>query len=194
MNAGDKTPLCLLRRAAEREPDAWQRLVTLYSPLVSHWCLQLGLPEQDQSDVVREVFAAVVSGLRSFCSGQPGTTFRGWLRGIARHTLQDYFERRREPPTGGTDAQRPIHEAPSAATEVELFETEAEITALYRRALSSLQSDFEERTWKAFWQVAVEDRTPVEVAAEMGITANAVRLAKSRVLRRLKEELGVLIA
>jgi RNA polymerase sigma-70 factor (ECF subfamily) len=57
-----------------------------------------------------------------------------------------------------------------------------------------VQSEFEERTWKAFWRVAVEDRTPAEVGAEMGITPNAVRQAKSRVLRRLKEEMSDLIA
>ena len=42
--------------------------------------------------------------------------------------------------------------------------------------------------------MVVEDHSPTEVAAEMGMTANAVRQAKSRALRRLKEEMGELIA
>ena len=60
--------------------------------------------------------------------------------------------------------------------------------------MNLVRHEFEERTWKAFWQVTVEDRSPAEVAAAMGISANAVRQAKSRVLRRLKEEMGELIA
>lgn len=60
--------------------------------------------------------------------------------------------------------------------------------------MNLVRSQFEDRTWKAFWRVVIEDRSPAEVAAEMGITANAVRQAKSRVLRRLKEEMGELIA
>ena len=75
-----------------------------------------------------------------------------------------------------------------------LSETPSDVAGVYQRALSLVQPQFEERTWKAFWRVMVENETPAEIAAEMGITANAVRQAKSRVLRRLKEEMGVLIA
>jgi RNA polymerase sigma-70 factor (ECF subfamily) len=60
--------------------------------------------------------------------------------------------------------------------------------------LRQVQHQFEDRTWTAFWRVTVENRLPAEVACELGITANAVRQAKSRVLRRLKEEMGELIA
>jgi RNA polymerase sigma-70 factor (ECF subfamily) len=83
---------------------------------------------------------------------------------------------------------------PEPVLEVELSEGPAELTALYHRALSQVRSQFEERTWTTFWRVAVEGRSPAEVAAQMGMTPTAVRQAKSRVLRRLKEELGELIA
>lgn len=53
-----------------------------------------------------------------------------------------------------------------------------------------VRSEFEDRTWQAFWRVAVEGHATAEVAADLGITANAVRQAKSRVLRRLRQELG----
>jgi RNA polymerase sigma-70 factor, ECF subfamily len=60
--------------------------------------------------------------------------------------------------------------------------------------MKQVQYQFEDRTWTAFWKVTVENRSPAEVAAELGITANAVRLATSHVLRRLREEMGDLIA
>lgn len=194
MDPADRTSSSLLHRAAARETEAWQRLVTLYPPMVAHWCRQAGLSAEDLQDVVQEVFAAVASSLPSFQADRPGGSFRGWLRGITRHKLQDHSRRRREAAAGGTDAHRRLLEVPQPGPEVELSEGQAEITALYHRALNLVRSQFEERTWTAFWRVAVEDRTPAEVASQMGMTPTAVRQAKSRVLRRLEEELGELIA
>jgi RNA polymerase sigma-70 factor, ECF subfamily len=57
-----------------------------------------------------------------------------------------------------------------------------------------VRAQFEERTWKAFWKVAMENRGPAEVAVEMGMTSNTVRPARSRVLHRLEEVLGEVIA
>jgi RNA polymerase sigma-70 factor (ECF subfamily) len=53
-----------------------------------------------------------------------------------------------------------------------------------------IQTDFEERTWQAFWRVVVAGQSPQEVAAELAMTAGAVRVAKCRVLHRLRQELG----
>ena len=61
---------------------------------------------------------------------------------------------------------------------------------LVNRALEMMQAEFEESTWKACWECVVNDRNGVEVAQELGITANAVYVAKSRVLRRLRNELN----
>jgi RNA polymerase sigma-70 factor (ECF subfamily) len=64
---------------------------------------------------------------------------------------------------------------------------------LTSRAIELLQNDFEPVTWKAFWETTVESRPAEEVAAEIGVTENAVYLAKSRVLRRLRAELAGLL-
>src|SRR5258706_247430 len=61
------------------------------------------------------------------------------------------------------------------------------------RALEAIRGEFEERTWKAFWAVQVDNRSTDEVAAELGQTSAAVRKAKYRVLRRLREEMGELL-
>src|SRR5437868_592372 len=50
------TSLSLLQRARQKEPDAWQRLVILYEPLVRHWCRRGGVAAQDIADVTQEVF------------------------------------------------------------------------------------------------------------------------------------------
>jgi RNA polymerase sigma-70 factor (ECF subfamily) len=64
---------------------------------------------------------------------------------------------------------------------------------LVGRAMQMLQPEFQPATWQAFWQSAVAGRRGREVAAELGLTVNAVYLARSRVLRRLREELSGLL-
>ena len=76
------------------------------------------------------------------------------------------------------------------AVDDEEQDTSADVNALYRRGMELVKDEFEERTWRMFWSHVVDGRTPTEVASEMGVSAAAVRQAKSRVLRRLKEELG----
>ena len=72
-------------------------------------------------------------------------------------------------------------------------DAEAGRRRILRRALEWVRGDFSETTWKIFEQTTLEHQTYQEVAAELGMTANAVRQARFRVLRRLREELDGLI-
>ena len=101
--------------------------MSLYSPLVHHWCRQWGIAEHEVADVTQEVFAAVASSLGQFRPDQPGTTFRGWMRGITRHKLLHHARDRGEPAVGGTDAQVQLQQVPAPADEVELSESPAEV-------------------------------------------------------------------
>jgi RNA polymerase sigma-70 factor, ECF subfamily len=194
VRTGDATSRSLLLRASANDQEAWTRLVSLYSPLVAFWCRGRGVHPDDLQDVVQEIFAAVATGLKNYRRDQPGATFRGWLRGIAAHKLQDYHRRTKARGEGGSTALDRLEAVPSDVAASDLSESDDEVTRLFRRAVEQVRCQFEERTWQAFWKVAMEDRTPAEVASELGLSVTSVRQAKSRVLRRLKEELGELIA
>ncbi|MDB5310121.1 MAG: sigE 9 [Gemmataceae bacterium] len=194
MTPPDKTTsLTLLDRARNRDEDAWRRLVHLYGPLVDRWCGHRGVRGQDADDVRQEVFRAVAEGLDSFRRDRPGDTFRGWLRGITRFKLLDHFRSRQDRPEaqGGTDA----HHLLQQVADQELPEdTEEDLGGLYRRALELVRGEFEPQTWQAFWRAAVDGHPPADIAADLGVTPAAVRKAKSRVLFRLRQEVGDLIA
>jgi RNA polymerase sigma-70 factor (ECF subfamily) len=194
MSVNDPTSQSLLIRLAASEPDAWDRLVKLYSPLVAHWCRQWGVRGDAREDLTQEVFAAVAHGMGSYARNRPEASFRAWIRGITRHKLQDHFRRTGMQAEGGTAAMARLRDVPESQDEPDLSESDDQVTALYGRALDLVRNQFEERTWNAFWKVAMENRSPAEVATEMGLTPSTVRQAKSRILRRLKEELGELIA
>jgi RNA polymerase sigma-70 factor, ECF subfamily len=194
MSSTDKpTSLTLLDRIRARDEEAWHRLLHLYAPLVARWCGYRGIQDQDADDIRQEVFQAVSAGLDDFRRDRPGDTFRGWLRGITRFKILDHFRRRATGPEaqGGTDAQRQLLEV----AQQDLPEDTAEdLSGLYRRALDLVRSEFEQRTWEAFWRSAMNGESPASVAAALGVTPAAVRKAKSRVLHRLREEVGEITA
>ncbi len=185
----------LLERLKLESPEAWRRLVHLFGPLVYQWCRRQGLQAADATDVGQEVFRAVAGGIGRFRRDRPADTFRGWLWTITRSKIADFRRRQQGQPqaSGGSTAQLRLAELP-AAEAAELPQSEPEPRgSLYRRGLRLIQDEFTERTWKAFWRVAVDGCRPAEVANEMGLSVNSVYLAKSRVLRRLREELGDLL-
>ena len=190
------TSRSLLERARAADAAAWERLVTLYAPLVAHWCRRWALPEQDLADVLQDVFQAVAASLGRFRKERAGDTFRGWLRTITHNKVRDHWRRLgREPGgIGGSDAQRRLAQLPvPPPPDEDSTAPQTEERGLFFRALEMIRGEFEERTWLAFWRTTVDDRAPRDVAAELSMTPGAVRVAKSRVLHRLREELGDLI-
>jgi RNA polymerase sigma-70 factor, ECF subfamily len=190
------TSLTLLQRLRADQPEAWRTLVQLYTPLIAHWCARGGVRGADAEDVVQEVFRAAAASLDKFRREREGDSFRAWLRGITRHMLLAHFRRTDRQPqaTGGSDAFVRLQEvADAASTAPEEEDPPSELQALRLRALELVRGQVEERTWRAFWLTAIEGQAPAAVAAGLGVSATAVRMAKSRVLHRLKEQFADLI-
>lgn len=188
------TSRSMLDNARHADARAWERLVHLYSPLVASWCRRWGLAEQDVLDVLQEVFASVASNLKRFRKDRPCDTFRGWLLTIARNKVLDHYRRAEQhvSATGGTDALVRLQQVQDAHG-VENLPEPADNYAFNQvllRAMEAIRGEFHERTWQAFWGVVVEGRATADVAADLNMTSGSVRVAKSRVLLRLRRELG----
>jgi RNA polymerase sigma-70 factor (ECF subfamily) len=59
--------------------------------------------------------------------------------------------------------------------------------------LDLVRAEFENHTWEAFRRVAIERQSSAQVAVDLGMSIAAVYQAKSRVLRRLRQELDALM-
>jgi RNA polymerase sigma-70 factor (ECF subfamily) len=124
-----------------------------------------------------------------------GNTFRGWLWTITQNKIRDHFRQTgREPyAVGGTSFQDVLAHVPAGGSSSGYDSSDAppaDPLSLYRRAIDLIRSEFEDRTWQAFWRVTVDGRSPADVGQELGMSPAAVRKAKSRVLQRLRRELG----
>lgn len=185
--------VCLKRDEAA----AWRDLVRLYSPLIIYWCRRQGAAESDCEDILQDVLRTVVSSIGRFRKKKPGDSFRGWLRTITRSRVIDHYRRQASEPdgAGGTEAQlrfQQIVDRDIDSTE-ETESNQKEEQALYLRAIELIRDEFQPQTWRAFWRTAIDGCTAADVADELDMRPGTVRVAKSRVLARLRDRLGELL-
>lgn len=183
------TPVSLLERL-RHNPDeaAWRQLVKLYTPLLHSWAQRAGLSAHDGADLVQDVFTILVQTLPTFQYDQHGR-FRAWLRTITLNKLRDRKRR------AALAELRPLEQCPEPALPdgAEAFWEAEYRQELTERALELIQTDFAPTTWQACWEFVARGRPASDVARELGISENAVYLAKCRVLRRLRDELAGLL-
>ena len=160
------------------------------------WCRKSGLQAEDAKDVFQEVFFAVATHLADFRREGPADSFRAWLRTIARNKVRDFYRRRSNLPEaeGGSVAQIRLQQvAASLLGDGDPSAEASDTTRLIHHAAQLTRNEFENHTWDMFWRAAVAGDKPADIAAESGVSVSAVYQAKSRVLRRLRQQLQGLV-
>jgi RNA polymerase sigma-70 factor (ECF subfamily) len=177
-----------LRIAPQNED--WARLVALYSPLIRAWLGRYGLPRQEVDDLTQEVMAVLVRRLPEF-ERQPRTgAFRRWLRSITYNCLRDHWREDKQRPgaVGGSDMLTVLDALADPESELSRSWDQEHDRHVSQQLLKLIKPNFSESTWQAFQRFAIDGLTAEAVAAELGTTVNAVFIAKSRVLSRLRQE------
>src|SRR5262245_13358137 len=186
-----ETSFSLLERLRS-QPDAaaWQRLVELYTPLIRGWLHRHQLQAQDADDLVQDVLGAVVRELPRFQHGERRGAFRAWLRAITVNRLRGFWRARQSRPqaTGDSDFANVLDqlEDPNSALS-QLWDKEHDRHVMHR-LLQLIEPEFSPVHWQAFRRVVQDGERAAAVAAELGVSVNVVLLAKSRILRRLRQE------
>lgn len=186
------TPVSLLERLRTQPDDeSWRRLVDLYRSFIERWLRQAGVRASDIDDVSQDVLATLVKKIPEFVhSGRTGA-FRQWLRlTVFNHVLWYRRSGKSAVPSGSDDWLCQLEDPQSDLAR--LWDSEHD-SYVVQRMLAMLSPEFTKTTWLAFRRVVLESTPVAEAAAELGISVNAVLIAKSRILRRLREEAGGLI-
>lgn len=181
-----KSLLLTIRDPRKRE--AWGEFMAIYEPLVYQLARGKGFQHADAQDLTQEVFAAVGSAIERFDPERAEGSFRGWLFRIARNLMINFLTRQKEPVGSGDSRLMELLEQQADPTS----EAATRFDLEYRRevfawAARQAKPHFSEETWQAFWLAGVEGKPVDEVAAVLGKTAGAVRVARCRVLAKLKE-------
>lgn len=181
------TQSSLLGRIQVADDSAWEQFVDLYAPLIFGWCRQNSLTQEDAADITQDVFAKLQTAILRYKKiGK--STFRSWLWVVTKNTIRDFARRKQNDVAGqgGTQFQMLIENLPQLDG-TEDPTTYASEQKLIDRALEIVKSDIASTTWQAFWKVTMENESTQSVASELGMTANNVRQAKSRVLKRMRD-------
>jgi RNA polymerase sigma-70 factor, ECF subfamily len=183
------TSASLLGRAQTAgDPDAWGTLVGLYTPLLHAWFTSAGLQPADRDDLTQRVLEVLVRQLSTFQHNGRTGAFRAWLRGITTNMLREFW---RDRPTPATESV--LAELSDPGGRLSILWGEQHDRHVLHALLELVRPEFEATTWAAFHRTAIDGAAPRAVAAELGITANAVFIAKSRVLARLRERAAGLV-
>jgi RNA polymerase sigma-70 factor, ECF subfamily len=183
----DRTSASLLERVRNpADQNAWKRFVRLYTPLLYHWAHRIRLQEQDAADLVQDVFMVLVRKLPEFQYDR-ARSFRAWLKTVLQNKWREHQRRR---------AARPVEvrglPLPDRADDEDapVFSDADYLQRIVGRALELLREELPPATWEAFSEYCIAGRAAPEVARTLGVTVNAVYIAKCRVLRRLRQDLS----
>src|SRR5262245_10305329 len=176
------TSLSLLEQACAADTSAWKTLVALYTPLLHSWLTAAGLQPADRDDITQRVLEILVRQLPDFeHSGRTGA-FRAWLRSIVTNFLKEFWRDRSTPVTDSL-----LAELADPAGALTLLWDKQHARHLLRSLLAMVRPEFTNSTWQAFRRVTLDNMPARVVAQELGLSVNAVLIARSRVLNRLRE-------
>jgi len=177
-------------RQPERDDAAWNRLVALYTPLIQGWLRRYAVESADADDLAQEVLSTVHREIPQFQHNRHAGAFRCWLRTITVNRIRAFWRTRRSQRLLTTDShlEQELAQLEDPASGLSKVWDQQHDQHVLRRLLELVEPEFSPAIWLAFQRLALDGLEAARVAAELGTTTNAVLLAKSRVLRRLRQE------
>jgi len=195
MNSVSSTRASLLLRIRNpNDVQAWRQFVDVYASLIYGFLRKRGLQDADAADLVQDVLRSVSGAIGKLEYDRSRGTFRSWLFTITRNKMYSFLESQARQVRGSGDSGAiAILEEKAVAPD----DSEGQWEEEYQRrtfawAVERIRGEFQESTFSAFWKTAVEGLNPKGVGDELGMTPGAVYVARSRVLARLREEVGKL--
>jgi RNA polymerase sigma-70 factor, ECF subfamily len=183
------TSLSLIDRLKSATPDGsdWRRLQDIYFPLIRSWLSRVPGIGHEADDLTQEVLVVLIRELPKFEHRHDGG-FRAWLRQITVNRIRTFQKARRKAPLAGDQIDHLLSQLEDSASKLSKQWDQEHNRHVLKKLLAIVKADFDAHTWQAFTRFAVDGAPAAQVARELEIPASAVAHAKSRVLKRLREE------
>ena len=171
-----------------RNAEAWERFARIYRPVIYRLARNRGLQDADAQDLAQQVLISVASAVGRWERQDETIRFRHWLRRITRNAIINALTRRpHDRATGGSSVLNMLTEQPQPDDQ-----TEREIELEYQRevylqAADVVRADVRLETWHSFEMTVIDGLSIDAAAAELGKPIGAIYLARSRIMRRLRE-------
>lgn len=185
----ENTSLSLLHRVCGgSDAQSWQALAEIYTPILRRWLQRYELQGSDVDDLVQDVLLTVSRELPQFRHSGRSGAFRSWLRIILVNRVRYFWRQRRYRPvaTGDTGFLASLDELADPNSGLSALWNREHDRNLIQVLLSHVEKEFSESTLTAFRRVVLDGVPAAEVANELGLSLNAVVIAKCRVLKELR--------
>ena len=159
----------------------WQEFAQKYSRVIAGFARNAGLPPQEADDVLQDVLLGFFRVSEAFEYDPNKGRFRGYLKRVTLNAIRARFRRKR-PDVGIAD-----HVEPSLPDNVDEQWDRQWTEQMLARAMAEVRDEVEEKTWRAFELYGVRGTPAAAVAAETGMSEAAIRHAKMRMTKRLRE-------
>ena len=172
-----------------KNDSAWKSFVGRYRPLVVRFARRYGLRADRAEDAAQETMMAFAGSFQKGNYDRERGRLRHWLFKIAHNHILKVLEnlgrgeRNVSPDTGSTD---PLDKVPAPDNPEAVWEPEWR-QAVLRACLEECRHFFDPKTLEAFELFARRGLPAREVARLLGISENAVFLAKHHVLNKIRE-------
>jgi RNA polymerase sigma-70 factor (ECF subfamily) len=184
----------LLRLRDRQDHEAWVEFVSIYEPVAYRLLRRHGLQDADAREVMQELFMAVSRSIDRWDPARERGSFRGWLARVIRNLVINWLKHkeRRVIASVGSDLQSMLDNLPAeSAAESAEFDRELH-RVLFQRAAEQVREEVQPATWQAFWETGVVGTSAEAAAKKLGMQVGAIRVAKCRVLARLRAALNEL--
>ena len=185
----DTRSTLLARVQSPDNREAWEQFVLTYRPVIYRMARKRGMQDADAQDLAQAVLMRVAGAIDKWEKTDPTTRFRHWLRRVAKNAIITALTRSpKDAAVGGTNVQDLLGEQPEVSTDVEQELALEYLREQYHRAAAIVQTDVTVETWRAF-ELSVIDGIPCDQVAELiGKSTGTVYAARSRVMRRLRDQ------
>jgi RNA polymerase sigma-70 factor (ECF subfamily) len=178
----------LVRLRDPADSEACETFFEVYAPLVYRHCRKHGLQDADGADLTQEVLAQVARSCGDFQYTPERGRFRDWLGTVTRRRIAALKQNQQGKAAGAGDGIGDEILDQLAAPPADDDWNAAFHSRLLQVSMDRIQPPFEAQTWQAFVLTWLEDRPAPDVAQELGLMIDQVYVSRSRVLKRLREE------
>ena len=172
------------------DEESWGTFAEIYEPFIEGYLRRRGISGELALDVRQEVLMVVSRRIADFEHNGMKGAFRYWLRSTTVNCLRTHERRQRQESPGGSvflDIVGQLADDESELSRVWNHEYDRHVV---QSLLVRLEPLFQESTLLAFRKTTLDQMTSADVASELGMTRNAVIVARSKVFRKLRELAG----
>ena len=201
MGVPETRPSILIRLRDHRDRDAWRHFEEVYRGVIARVAKRYGMQDADSADLAQDVLIRVSKGIQQFEHDHTHARFRTWLGQVIRSAVVDAHRRRpREQGSGLTEVHDQLASLADNGNDVlnnsgiddgsdfdKGFDNDCR-SEIFRWAARRIRGEFTDSSWLAFWRTAVEQQSVETVAEQLGRSTGSVYTSRSRIMRRLREE------